>query len=51
MRVFIPRLLWAVLYFIVELDLEDVLRSRGTMTEIDDLEDHMVICGAGMKCS
>lgn len=51
MRVFIPRLLWAVLYFIVELDLEDVLRSRGTMTEIDDLEDYMVICGAGMKCS
>ncbi len=41
--------LWFALItsFIVELDLKDVLRRRKTMTEIEKLNDHMVICGAG----
>ncbi|GMR12073.1 MAG: potassium channel protein [Gemmatimonadota bacterium] len=41
--------LWFALItsFIVELDLKDVLRRRRTMTEIEKLRDHIVICGAG----
>ncbi len=38
--------LWFALLtaFIVELDLKDVLRRRRTMTEIEKLNDHVVIC-------
>lgn len=33
--------------FIVELDLKDALRRRRAMTEIANLKDHIIICGAG----
>jgi voltage-gated potassium channel len=32
---------------IVELDLQDVLRRRRSMREIANMEDHVIICGAG----
>ena len=33
--------------FIVELDLHDVLRRRRIMRRIENLKDHVIICGAG----
>lgn len=32
---------------IVELDLRNVFRRRQTMKEIEKMEDHMIVCGAG----
>ena len=31
----------------VELDLKDVLRRRRTMSEIEKMKDHVIVCGAG----
>lgn len=33
--------------FIVELDLKDALRRRRTVTAIENLTDHIILCGAG----